>query len=37
MVYGALRSLEEGGRYVKLSEILAAAQARISTGARHVA
>jgi predicted dehydrogenase len=37
MVYGALRSLEEGGRYVKLNEILAAAKARISTGARHVA
>jgi predicted dehydrogenase len=37
MVYGALRSLEEGGRYVKLNEVLAAAQSRISTGARHVA
>jgi hypothetical protein len=37
MVYGALRSLEEGGRYVKLNEVLAAAQTRISTGARHVA
>jgi len=37
MVYGALRSLEEGGRYVKLAEVLAAAQARLSTGARHVA
>jgi predicted dehydrogenase len=37
MVYGALRSLEEGGRYVKLAEVLAAAQARLGTGARHVA
>ena len=37
MVYGALRSLEEGGRYVKLAEVLAAAKTRISTGARHVA
>ncbi|HLH95881.1 MAG TPA: Gfo/Idh/MocA family oxidoreductase [Xanthobacteraceae bacterium] len=37
MVYGALRSLDEGGRYVKLSEILSAAQSRINTGARHVA
>jgi hypothetical protein len=37
MVYGALRSLAEGGRYVKLDEILTAARARISTGARHVA
>jgi predicted dehydrogenase len=37
MVYGALRSLEEGGRYVKLAEVLAAAQARLNTGARHVA
>ncbi len=37
MVYGALRSLEEGGRYVKLDEVLAAAKTRISTGARHVA
>jgi predicted dehydrogenase len=37
MVYGALRSLEEGGRYVKLAEVLAAAEARLNTGARHVA
>ncbi len=37
MVYGALRSLEEGGRYIKLSDILAAAKTRLSTGARHVA
>jgi predicted dehydrogenase len=37
MVYGALRSLEEGGRYVKLSEILSTARARIEKGARHVA
>jgi predicted dehydrogenase len=37
MVYGALRSLDEGGRYVKLSEILSTAQSRNSTGARHVA
>jgi predicted dehydrogenase len=37
MVYGALRSLEEGGRYIKLSEVLSAAQSRIATGARHVA
>ncbi len=37
MVYGALRSLEEDGRYIKLSDILAAAKTRLSTGARHVA
>ena len=37
MVYGALRSLEEGGRYVKLAEVFAAAKTLISTGARHVA
>jgi predicted dehydrogenase len=37
MVYGALRSLEEGGRYVKLAEVLAAAKTRLDTGARHVA
>jgi hypothetical protein len=37
MVYGALRSLEEGGRYIKLNDILAAAKTRLSTGARHVA
>src|SRR5450432_327475 len=37
MVYGALRSLEEGGRYIKLDDVLAAAKTRISTGARHVA
>jgi predicted dehydrogenase len=37
MVYGALRSLAEGGRYVKLDEIMTAARTRISTGARHVA
>jgi predicted dehydrogenase len=37
MVYGALRSLEEGGRYVKLSEVLSTARARIAKGARHVA
>jgi predicted dehydrogenase len=35
MVYGALRSLEEGGRYIKLSDVVAAARTR--TGARHVA
>jgi predicted dehydrogenase len=37
MVYGALRSLDEGGRYVKLSEVIASARARLATGARHVA
>jgi predicted dehydrogenase len=37
MVYGALRSLEEGGRYIKLSDVVAAARTRTSTGARHVA
>ena len=37
MVYGALRSLEEGGRYIKLDDVVAAAKTRISTGARHVA
>jgi hypothetical protein len=37
MVYGALRSLAEGGRYVKLDEIMTTARTRISTGARHVA
>ncbi|HEY6255145.1 MAG TPA: Gfo/Idh/MocA family oxidoreductase [Xanthobacteraceae bacterium] len=37
MVYGALRSLEEGGRYIKLADVVAAARSRISTGARHVA
>src|ERR1019366_2953366 len=35
MVYGALRSLDEGGRYIKLDDILAAAKTRLSTGARH--
>jgi predicted dehydrogenase len=37
MVYGALRSLDEGGRYVKLSEVIASARTRLATGARHVA
>src|SRR5215472_11057952 len=37
MVYGALRSLDEGGRYVKLSEVIASARARLPKGARHVA
>jgi hypothetical protein len=37
MVYGALRSLEEGGRYVRLAEVMASARARLGTGARHVA
>jgi hypothetical protein len=37
MVYGALRSLEEGGRYIKLAEVLAAARTRLMSGARHVA
>jgi hypothetical protein len=37
MVYGALRSLEEGGRYIKLSDVVAAARTRTGTGARHVA
>ena len=37
MVYGALRSLEEGGRYIKLADVMASAQARLGTGARHVA
>jgi len=37
MVYGALRSLDEGGRYIKLSEVIASARGRLATGARHVA
>ena len=37
MVYGALRSIEEGGRYVKLAEVIAGAKARLDAGARHVA
>src|SRR6516162_11323788 len=37
MVYGALRSIEEGGRCVKLAEVIASAKARLGTGARHVA
>jgi predicted dehydrogenase len=37
MVYGALRSLEEGGRYIKLADVMASARARLGTGARHVA
>ena len=37
MVYGALRSLEEGGRYIKLGDIMTAAKTRLGTGARHVA
>ncbi len=35
MVYGALRSIDEGGRYVKLGDVIA--NARPGKGARHVA
>jgi predicted dehydrogenase len=37
MVYGALRSIEEGGRAVKLTDVIADANARLGKGARHVA
>jgi predicted dehydrogenase len=37
MVYGALRSIEEDGRAVKLAGVLADAKSRLEKGARHVA